>query len=93
MAEPGHYVDVLCEGRVGKKNGMERSTGVMMENLAQIMQEEGCQIAVNLDGGQTAVVAFMGKQLNRVVKSDPSGRPEVEVLAFGTSQKIENGEK
>ena len=93
MAEPGHYVDVLCEGRVGKKNGMERSTGVMMENLAQIMLDEGCSIAVNLDGGQTAVIAFMGKQLNRVVKSDPSGRPEVEVLAFGTSEKVGTDEK
>ena len=86
-------MDVLCEGRVGKKNGMERSTGVMMENLAQIMLDEGCSIAVNLDGGQTAVVAFMGKQLNRVVKSDPSGRPEVEVLAFGTSEKVGTDEK
>ena len=93
MVEPGHYVDVLCEGWVGKKNGMERSTGVMMENLAQIMLDEGCSIAVNLDGGQTAVVAFMGKQLNRVVKSDPSGRPEVEVLAFGTSEKVGTDEK
>ena len=93
MVEPGHYVDVLCEGRVGKKNGMERSTGVMMENLAQSMLDEGCTIAVNLDGGQTAVVAFMGKQLNRVVKSDPSGRPEVEVLAFGTSEKVGTDEK
>ena len=86
-------MDVLCEGRVGKKNGMERSTGVLMEKLAQIMLDEGCSIAVNLDGGQTAVVAFMGKQLNRVVKSDPNGRPEVEVLAFGTSEKVGTNEK
>ena len=93
MVEPGHYVDVLCEGRVGKKNGMERSTGVLMEKLAQIMLDEGCSIAVNLDGGQTAVVAFMGRQLNRVVKSDPNGRPEVEVLAFGTSEKVGTNEK
>ena len=93
MVEPGHYVDVLCEGRVGKKNGMERSTGVLMEKLALIMQEEGCSIAVNLDGGQTAVIAFMGKQLNRVVMSDPNGRPEVEVLAFGTSEKVGTNEK
>ena len=93
MVEPGHYVDVLCEGRVGKKNGMERSTGVLMEKLAQLMLDEGCSIAVNLDGGQTAVVAFMGKQLNRVVKSDPNGRPEVEVLAFGASEKVGTNEK
>ena len=87
MVEPGHYVDVLCEGRVGKSKTMMRSTGVMMENLAQIMLDRGCQIAVNLDGGQTAVMAFMGKQLNRVVKSDPKGRKETEVLAFGHTEK------
>ena len=88
MVEPGHYVDVLCEGRVRKSDKWKRSTGVMMENLAQIMLDEGCQVAVNLDGGQTAVVAFMGKQLNRVVKTDPYGRKEVEVLAFGTSDRV-----
>lgn len=88
MVEPGHYVDVLCEGRVRKSDTMKRSTGVMMEKLARIMIDQGCSIAVNLDGGQTAVCAFMGKQLNRVVRTDPSGRPEVEVLAFGTSDRI-----
>ena len=80
MVEPGHYIDVICEGRLKKTNG---STGVMMENLAQIMKDRGCRIAVNLDGGQTAVMAFMGKQLNMVQKSDPNGRATFEVLAFG----------
>ena len=88
VAEPGHYVVVLCEGRVGKSDGLNRSTGVMMKNLAQIMKEQGCTVAVNMDGGQTAVMAFMGKQINRVVKSDPKGRPQVEALAFGTSEQV-----
>ena len=88
MVEPGHYIDMICEGRVGKSATMSRSTGVMMENLAQLMLDRGCQIAVNLDGGQTAVCAFMGKQLNRVVKTDPSGRKEVEIMAFGTSAQV-----
>ena len=88
MVEPGHYIDVICEGRVGKSKTMKRSTGVMMENLAQMMIDRGCEIAVNLDGGQTAVMAFMGKQLNRVVKTDPKGRKETEVLAFGTSESV-----
>ena len=88
VAEPGHYVVVLCEGRVGKSDQLKRSTGVMMKNLAQIMKEQGCTVAVNMDGGQTAVMAFMGKQINRVVKSDPKGRPQVEALAFGTSEQV-----
>ena len=88
VAEPGHYVVVLCEGRVGQSDGLKRSTGVMMKNLAKIMLDQGCTVAVNMDGGQTAVMAFMGKQINRVVKSDPKGRPQVEALAFGTSEQV-----
>ena len=82
VAEPGHYVALLCEGRV------KRSNGAQMATLAQMMKDRGCQLAVNLDGGQTAVFAFMGKQINQVVKSDPNGRPQAEILAFGRSGQI-----
>ena len=80
MVEPGHYIDVICEGRLKSTNG---STGVTMGDLAQIMIDRGCSIAVNLDGGQTAVMAFMGKQLNKVQASEPYGRKTKEVLSFG----------
>lgn len=80
MVEPGHYIDVICEGRLKSTDG---STGVTMGDLAQIMIDRGCSIAVNLDGGQTAVMVFMGKQLNMVQKSDPNGRATKEVLCFG----------
>ena len=87
MVEPGHYVALLCEGRV------KRSDGVQMKTLAQMMVDEGCQVAVNLDGGQTAVFAFMGKQLNEVVKTDPHGRAQAEILAMGTSDQVEEPEE
>ena len=86
MVEPGHYIDVLCEGRMKSLNG---STGVNIETMARIMKEKGCRIAVNLDGGDTAVIAFMGKQLNTVGKkingkvTGTAGRKTCEVLAFG----------
>ena len=80
MVEPGHYIDVICEGRLKSTNG---STGVAMEDLAQIMIDRGCTLAVNLDGGQTAVMCFMGKQLNMVQVSEPYGRTTKEVLSFG----------
>lgn len=80
MVEPGHYVDVICEGRLKSTNG---STGVTMGDLAQIMIDRGCMLAVNLDGGQTAVMCFMGKQLNMVQVSEPYGRATKEVLSFG----------
>ena len=82
MAEPGHYIDVICEGRLKDVNG---STGVMAETLARIMQERGCRFAVCLDGGDSAVMAFMGTQLNAVAKF-PSGRVTCEVLAFGVRE-------
>ena len=37
---------------------------------------------MNLDGGDTAVAAFMGTQLNAVAKVK-TGRKTCEVLAFG----------
>ena len=77
VAEPGHYVVMLCEGR------LKRSKGVQMAELGRLMLEEGCRVAVNMDGGQTAVMAFMGKQLNQVSTDVPKGRPSVEALAFG----------
>ena len=78
MAEPGHYIDVLCEGRLKTVNG---STGVNVETMARIMKDRGCTIAVNLDGGVSASIAFMGEQLN-LVADGSSGRTTCEVMAF-----------
>ena len=52
VAEDGHYIVVMCEGRV------ERSKGVQMATLAKLMLDRGCTLAVNMDGGQSASVAF-----------------------------------
>lgn len=82
IAEDGHYIVMLCEGRV------KRSGGVQMATLAQLMLDQGCRLAVNMDGGQSAVVAFMGHQLNQVVKSDPNGREQADILAFGFSDQV-----
>ncbi len=79
MIAPGHYIDVLCEGRLKSVNG---STGVNIETMARLMKDRGCTIAVNLDGGDSAVAAFMGVQLNAVAKVK-AGRKTCEVLAFG----------
>ena len=82
MVEPGHYVAILSEGRI------KRSQGIQMGTLAQRMLDEGCQIAVNLDGGQSAVFAFMGKQLNTGAKDLPKGRKQAEIIAFGFSDLV-----
>ena len=82
VVENGHYVVVMCEGRI------KRSKGVQMAYLAELMMQEGCTIAVNMDGGQSAAVAFMGHQLNQVWSSQPNGREQADILAFGTSGQV-----
>ena len=85
MIEPGHYVDIMCEGRLGS-----RSEGVTMPQLAFLCQAAGCVEACDLDGGQTAVVIFMGKQLNQIGKYDgkTSARETCEVLGIGVSSQV-----
>ena len=85
MVEPGHYVAIMCEGR------LKRSAGVTISYLAKMMRAKGCQVAFNMDGGQTAVMVFMGKQLNQIGAYDggkTNSRPTSEVLGFGTSEQI-----
>lgn len=58
--EPGHYCFVLVDGRQpGYSNGMT------MKQLSQLFADLGCKVAYNLDGGQSAVLAFQGAIFNR----------------------------
>ena len=85
MVEPGHYKDIMCEGRLGS-----RSEGVSMPQIAMLAYRAGCVECCNLDGGQTAVVIFMGKQLNRIGEYDKktNARPTCEVTGVGTSELV-----
>ena len=87
MVEPGHYVDIMCEGRLGS-----RSEGVTMPQLAFLCQAAGLTEACDLDGGQTAVVIFMGQQLNKIGKYDgkTAARETCEVLGIGFSDQVGN---
>lgn len=59
MIEPCHYMLLTVEGRVG------RSSGCSIRWLADKMMELGAVEAINLDGGGTTTLIFMGKQLNQ----------------------------
>lgn len=84
MIEPGHYIAILAEGR------MKQSTGVSLKQLTLLMRAKGCSVAFNMDGGQTAVFCFMGKQLNHIGAYDGKtfARQTSEVLAVGTSDLV-----
>ena len=85
MIEPGHYIDIMCEGRLGS-----RSEGVTMPQLAVMAQGAGMVECDNLDGGQTCVVVFMGKQLNQIGKYDgkTNARPTCEVFGGPFSDQV-----
>lgn len=85
MVEPGHYVYIMVEGR------LDRSHGITMKELAKLMRAKGCENAINLDGGQTAVLIFMGKQLNKIGSYDggkTNSRPTCEVMGMGYSEQV-----
>ncbi|MBQ2930410.1 MAG: phosphodiester glycosidase family protein [Clostridia bacterium] len=87
MVEPGHYVYIMVEGRMEKT----RSQGITMKELAKLMRAKGCENAINLDGGQTAVLIFMGKQLNKIGSYDggkTNSRPTCEVMGVGYSEQV-----
>lgn len=87
MVEPGHYYAVLAEGRI-----RNISIGVSIAQMAELMQKGGCKEALNLDGGQTAVMLFMGEQISRIGKYDggkTNARATTEIIGVGHSDLID----
>jgi len=85
MIEPGHYVILTVDGRY---DGAE---GVMFPWLAQRLREVGVTEAINLDGGGTTALVFMGNQISRVsgAKADGTNTRRVAcMLGFGTSDAV-----
>lgn len=58
----GHYKFIVVDGR---NEGY--SKGVNLSELAQIMSDEGCKTAYNLDGGKSAAMLFNGEFINEPV--------------------------
>jgi len=58
--EPGHYCFVTVDGR---QPGY--SNGITLADFAVLFEEMGCKAAYNMDGGQTAMMTFDGKLVNR----------------------------
>ena len=86
MFEPGHYVAVMVEGRYKK------SRGCTLVELAELMKKRGCVQAMNLDGGETSCILFMGKQICTVGHAGNKqgyARKEPEFIAIGTSELVE----
>ena len=65
--EPGHYVMVAVDGRTTKSIGMTE------QEMAELMLSLGCTEAMNLDGGNSAVMLFMGETINTPSGKDKDG--------------------
>ena len=62
--EPGHYIIVAVDGRT------KTSIGMTEVEMAELMQSLGCTQAMNLDGGFSTSMLFMGETVNERVNDD-----------------------
>ena len=85
MVAKGHYKVIMVEGRHTK------SKGITLAGLAQLFVDEGCTMAFNLDGGQSATLCFMGKQIilvGRTEKMTSPARRTNEIIGIGYSSQV-----
>ena len=84
MVEKGHYFFMMLEGRI------KRSKGDGISFLAEKLQEKGCTLAFNLDGGETACIVFMGHQLCKMQngKKNKPSRATSDILGVGHSDLL-----
>ncbi len=84
MVEPGHYVAILTEGRT------DDSIGARLLTLGDMMAAEGCVEALNLDGGQSAVMCFMGKKISSTGHTSTStqSRKMTDIVGIGYSELV-----
>ncbi len=86
MISPGHLFFVMVEGKMPKKG----EQGFDLWQLAELMYARGCTEAMNMDGGSTAVMLFMGRKLNRTGKATTLGSPrnQHELFGIGCSDQV-----
>ncbi len=80
IIEPGHYIGMLVEGRT------EFSEGCGLKFMAETLYDLGCTDALNLDGGGTAAMVFMGEsvELGSGQGVSENARTIPDILAIGT---------
>ena len=77
MIEPWHYVALIVKGRVND------SKGIYLDWLAERMADKGAVEAINLDGGGTVALVFMGEILNKTTRNM---RNVTSIIGFGRTE-------
>ena len=76
-----HLVVLVCDGRRSRIDA-----GLSMVELAGLMRDLGCRVAMNLDGGGSTTLVHRGHLLNRPYSEQdqaaPASRPIVSALLF-----------
>ena len=84
MVEPGYYIAVMVESRI------EESKGESCVWLGEKMAELGCFSAMNLDGGATSTMLFMGEQINKSGNyRNITNRLQNELFGIGHSDAVQ----
>ena len=78
MIAPGHYLTLTVNGRT------DDSSGAYLLWLGQRMIQRGVTEALNLDGGGTTSLVFMGETVNEDGTGSSSVRSISSIIAFGT---------
>ena len=75
----GHLVTLTCDGRRSLVD-----EGLTLTEVAEIMRDLGCRVAMNLDGGGSTTMVHRGHLLNRPYSEQdqpaPASRPIVTAL-------------
>lgn len=73
-----HYIVVVSDGRTSS------SAGLSLLQLAQVMKNQGCTTAYNLDGGGSSTMYFNGKVVNNPTDGRTISEREVsDIVYFG----------
>lgn len=74
--EEGHYIVVVSDGRT------DESAGLTLLQLATVMQDQGCTVAYNLDGGGSSTMIFNGQVVNNPTDGRSAGEREVSDIVY-----------
>ena len=78
--EPGHYCFVLVDGRQP-----DYSWGLSHADLAKVFYDLGCKVAFNLDGGDTAVMTYMGEWHSQPEAASPRETSDILLIVEPTA--------
>ena len=86
IVEPYHFFTIVVDGRRDGSDGCE------LKRIAQRMLEVGVTDAINMDGGQTSALVFLGQKIN--VTGSFKGRARIRSVGgmIGVSDAGWNGE-